>query len=135
MGLNKTLRRAIGDANTLIAQGKYSSCIDRVHTALHGYLRIRLDELEIKYEESDMMPKLFNLLYKRWEEVGNSDINNMMLKALRSASATIEALNEIRNRHSLAHPNEEIIDEAEAKFALGLMESICNYIETRRIKV
>jgi len=134
LGLNEILRKAIGDATTLIAQGRYSSSIDRVHTALHGYLRIRLDELEMKYEESDMMPKLFNLLYRRWEGIGNNDIDNMMLKALRSASATIDSLNDIRNRYSLAHPNEEIVNESEAKFVLGLMESICNYIETRRIK-
>lgn len=135
LGLNKTLRLSIGDASTLIAQGRYSSSVDRVHTALHGYLRIRLEELDIKYEESDMMPKLFNLLYKKWEEVGNGDINDMMLKALRSASATIDSLNDIRNRYSLAHPNDEIVSEAEAKLILGLMESICNYIEKRRVKV
>lgn len=125
MGLNETLRRAIGDATTLIAQGRYSSSINRVHTALYCYLRIHLDEFEdIKYEESDMMPKLFNLLYRKWEEISNSDINYMMLKALRSASAIIDLLNDIRN-YSLAHPNEEIINEAEAKLILGLMENIC----------
>ncbi len=134
LGLNNTLRQAIGDAQTFIAQGKYSSAVDRVHTALHGYLRIRSDELELKYEESDMMPKLFNLLYKKWEELGASTMNEIMLKALRSASATIEALNEIRNKYSLAHPNKEIISEDEAKFVLGLTENIVNYIEKRSIK-
>lgn len=135
LGLNETLRRALGDATTLMAQGRYGSSVDRVHTALHGYLRICLDELEVKYEESDMMPKLFNLLYKKWEEVGNSEINNMMLKALRSASSILDSLNDIRNRYSLAHPNEEIVNEAEAKFVLGLTENICNYIQVRKIKV
>jgi hypothetical protein len=135
LGLNKTLRQEVGDAATLISQGKYSSSIDRIHTALHGYLRISSDEFGLKYEESDMMPKLFNLLYKRWEEVGNGEINEMMLKALRSASATIEALNDIRNRYSLAHPNREIVSEDEAKFVLGLAESIVKYIEKRSIKV
>ena len=122
LGLNETLRRAIGDASTFMAQGKYSSCIDRVHTAIHGYLRIKLDELDVTYEETDMMPKLFNLLYQKWSSLNNSDINEMMLKAIRSASATLDALNNIRNRHSLAHPNTEIIDEQEAKFILGLKE-------------
>lgn len=134
LGLNETLKRAIGDATTLMAQGRYGSCIDRVHTALHGYLRIRLDELGVKYEESDMMPKLFNLLYKKWEELGNNEINEMMLKSLRSASSTLDALNDIRNRYSLAHPNDEIISEPEAKFVLGLAECICNYMDKRKIK-
>ncbi|NFL95086.1 hypothetical protein FDB73_01640 [Clostridium botulinum] len=134
LGLDETLRRAIGDASTLMSQGRYGSCIDRVHTALHGYLRVRLNELEVNYEESDMMPKLFNLLYKKWEEVSNGEINDMMLKALRSASATLDALNDIRNRYSLAHPNEEIVSEPEAKFVLGLAKSICDYMEIRKIK-
>lgn len=134
LGLNETLRRAIGDASIFIGQGKYSSCIDRVHTAIHGYLRSKLDDLEVSYEESDMMPKLFNLLYREWETLNNSDLDDMMLKALRSASATLDVLNDIRNRHSLAHPNDNIIGENEAKLVLGLAESISRYINKRNFK-
>lgn len=135
LGLDKTLRQAVSDAETLIAQGKYSSCIDRVHTAIHGYLRVCLNELDVEFDETDAMPKLFNLLYNKWEKVKNGEINEMMLKALRSASATLDVLNNIRNRYSLAHPNSEIISENEAKFVLGLAESIVNYIGRRTIKV
>lgn len=134
LGLNETLRKAVSDASTLMAQGKYSSCIDRVHTALHGYLRVRLDELNIEYKEDDSIMRLFNLLYKKWESLNNDDINDMMLKVLRSTSASLDVLNNIRNRYSLTHPNNTIIEEPEAKFALGIIESIVNYIETRAIK-
>jgi hypothetical protein len=135
LGLNETLRMAVSDATTLMAQGKYSSCIDRVHTALHGYLRVRLDELgNDEYSEDDSIMRLFNLLYREWEEVEDNNINKMMLKVLRSASASLEALNNIRNDYSLAHPNNCIIGEPEAIFILGIMESIVNYMETRAIK-
>ena len=81
LGLGETLKLSIADANILISQGKYSSAIDRIHTAMHGYLRICLDEFEdIVYDESDSMPKLFNLLYRKWEEISNSEINSMMLE-------------------------------------------------------
>ena len=133
IGMNETLRKAIADAETFMAQGNYSSCVDRVHTSIHGYLRKRLDDMSVPYEESDMLPKLFNLLYKEWEQLNNSEIDNMILKSLRSASATLDALNDIRNRHSLAHPNEEIIEEHEAKLMLGLAESIMNYACKRNI--
>ena len=134
LGLNETLRRAVSDASTLMYQGKYNSCIDRVHTAIHGFLRVRLDELGITHDEGDSMPKLFNLLYKKWESVKNNEINDMMLKVLRSVSASLDALNEIRNRYSLAHPNNEIIEEQEAKFVLGITASIVQYMESRKIK-
>lgn len=133
LGLNETLRNAINDAQLLMAQGKYSSSIDRVHTAIHGYLRIRLDELSIEYSDEYSIPKLFNLLYKQWEEIDNNQINDMMLKSLRSASSILDTLNTIRNKYSLAHPNEELIREEEAKFILGLVENIMNYIEVRVI--
>lgn len=134
LGLDSTLRKAICDAETFMHQGNYSSCLDRVHTALHGYLRAKLDETGTAYEESDMMPKLFNLLYRQWESTQSSDIGDMMLKTLRSASASLDALNDIRNRHSLAHPNSEIIGEQEAKLVLGIAESIITYIESRKVK-
>lgn len=134
LGLNETLKRAIGDATILMSQGRYGSSIDRIHTALHGYLRVQLDHLEVSYEESDMMPKLFNLLYKKWETIGNSEVDDMMLKSLRSASSILTVLNDIRNRYSLAHPNDEIIEESEAKLVLGLTECICSYMEKRNIE-
>lgn len=132
LGLNETLKLALGDATTLMAQGKYSSSVDRVHTALHGYLRVRLDELNVSYEESDMMPKLFNLLYKKLEQADNDEINGMMLKSLRGASAILDVLNDVRNRYSLAHPNDEIITEYEANFVLGLTKCICDYMDKRK---
>jgi|GEM_PF-435425 len=131
LGLNATLQQALSDAEASIHSGRYSSSVDRVHTALHGYLRTRLEQQSVCFEADDSMPKLFNLLYKEWEKVENNHINDMMLQALRSASASLDALNNIRNRYSLAHPNSEIIGENEAKFALGLAESIVNYIDIR----
>lgn len=102
---------------------------------MHGYLRVKLDDMRISYEETDMMPKSFNLLYREWEKLNSSEIDNMMLKSLQSASVTLDVLNDIRNKHSLAYPNREIIEESEAKLVLGLVESISNYIDKRNIGI
>lgn len=110
------------------------SAVDRVHTALHGYIRVKLTELEIHYEESDMLPKLFNLLFKQWESLDNNEIDEMILKILRSASSSMDVTNTVRNRYSLAHPNENIVAEDEARFVLGLVNNITCYMEHRKFK-
>lgn len=43
-------------------------------------------------------------------------------------SGAIAAINEMRNRHSLSHPNEDIIDKREAEFAIKIIKDISDYI-------
>jgi hypothetical protein len=47
---------------------------------------------------------------------------------IRSASGIISSINDIRNRHSLSHPNEEIIGENEALLAIKIIKELTNYI-------
>ena len=47
---------------------------------------------------------------------------------IRSASGVISSINDIRNRHSLSHPNEEIIGEREALLAIRIIKELSNYI-------
>ena len=41
--------------------------------------------------------------------------------AIRSGVGIISAINDIRNRHSLAHPNNTIIDKREAELTLQII--------------
>lgn len=55
MSVTNVVTKAIEDADLFMREGKYDSAFDRVHTAFHGYLRWKLDNLGVKYEESDTL--------------------------------------------------------------------------------
>lgn len=50
-------------------------------------------------------------------------------KILRSANGMVVAINEIRNNNSIAHPNEDLIQEREAKLVIRLVNVVVDYIE------
>lgn len=49
-------------------------------------------------------------------------------KSLRSASGVIAAINDMRNRHSLSHPNDDLLKKREAEFAIKLIKDMSDYI-------
>lgn len=130
-GKTETIKKSIDDAEHFVQMGKYSSAIDRVHTIFHGYLRLKLDEQEIKYEESETIMQLYSKLHNNLEEIESSKINGLIKSSIRSASGVVDTINTIRNKYSLSHPNEEIIGEQEAKLVIHLSKQIFEYIEGR----
>ncbi|MEC5270310.1 abortive infection family protein [Heyndrickxia coagulans] len=130
-GKSETIKKSIEDAENFIQLGKYSSAIDRVHTTFHGYLRMKLDELEIEFEESDTIMQLYSKLHNSLEEISSHKLNALIKSSIRSASGVIDTINTIRNKHSLSHPNEEIVEEPEAKLVINLSKQIFEYIEGR----
>lgn len=52
--------------------------------------------------------------------------------ALNSSASIIEALNTLRNNASGAHPNEAIVDEAEAMYLINLARSLFYYMEMKQ---
>lgn len=130
-GKTETTRKALEDAEKFMQIGRYSSAVDRVHTLLYGYFRLKLEERSIYYEESDTIMQLYSKLHNSLDGISNNKIKGIIKTSIRSASGVIDALNTIRNKHSLSHPNEDIIDESEAKLAIGLCKYIVEYIEER----
>ncbi len=123
------ISKAIEDAENFMSDGKYDSAFDRVHTAFHGYLRKKLDDLGETYEESDTLNQLYNKLHSYVGDSMASDQSALMKTALRSASGVINSVNDFRNRYSLAHPNDSIISVREAQLCIRLVKDLSDYIE------
>lgn len=121
--------KAIEDAEIFMRDGKYDSAFDRVHTAFHGYLKKKLDDLNEPYEESDTLNQLYNKLHAYMSSNIVTDQSGIIRTALRSASGIISSINDLRNRHSLAHPNVSIITSREAKLCIKLVKDLTDYIE------
>lgn len=131
ISLTEVISKAIADAELLMEQGKYDSAFDRIHTAFHGYLRKVLDNKQVTYEESDTLSQLYSKLHTEvGENIGSTEIAELVKKSLRSASGAIAAINEMRNRHSLSHPNDDLLQKREAIFAIKLVKDISDYINS-----
>lgn len=129
ISLTEVIAKAIADAELLMSQGKYDSAFDRVHTAFHGYLRKVLDNRNVLYEESDTLSQLYNKLHVDISaNIGPTPIAELMKTSLRSASGIIASINDLRNRHSLSHPNEVLLHNREAEFAIRLIKDLSDYI-------
>lgn len=129
ISLTEVIGKAISDAELLMGEGKYDSAFDRVHTAFHGYLRKLLDNKGVAYEESDTLSQLYTKLHTELSSnIGSTEIAELVKKSLRSASGVIAAINEMRNRHSLSHPNDDLLQKREAEFAIRLIKDLSDYI-------
>ena len=123
------IAKAISDAEQFMKDGNYSSALDRVHTAFHGYLRKKLDDVHEQYEESDTLNQLYNKLHTYIAANMHGDVAVLIKTTMRSASGIVSALNDLRNRHSISHPNPNLISDREAKICISIVKSLSDYIE------
>lgn len=125
---------ALEDAKSLVRERKAVSAVDRVHTALHGYLRSVCTQAGISFAEEDglavLVKKIFATHPKFQSLTGGGDIGNIA----KSLGSITSALNPIRNSGSLAHANENLIDEPEAMLVLNTVKTLMTYFEARLAK-
>jgi hypothetical protein len=57
----------------------------------------------------------------------SEDITNV----LNALATVIDSLNPIRNHGSIAHPNEDVLDEPEAILVINAIRTLLNYFEVR----
>lgn len=129
ISLTEVIGKAISDAELLMGEGKYDSAFDRIHTAFHGYLRKLLDNKGVAYVESDTLSQLYTKLHTELSSnIGSTEIAELVKRSLRSASGVIAAINKMRNKHSLSHPNNDLLQKREAEFAIRLIKDLSDYI-------
>jgi hypothetical protein len=127
-----SVARAIADAEVLVRSNGPVSGIDRVHTALHGYLIAACVHQGINYPPEPTMTKLLKLL--RSEHPNLKDLGSRsddIERVLNSFGNILDALNPLRNQASVAHPNETLLDEAEARLVLNGAKTILAYLDEK----
>jgi hypothetical protein len=126
------VRRAIGDAETLLRKQGPTSAVDRVHTALHGYLMAACVEQGIDYPADPSILDLFKLL--KQEHPSLQDLGphrEAVLKVLRSLGAVMDALNPARNRGSGAQRNGDLLDSDEAMLFVNAARTSLQYLDSK----
>ena len=126
------VRRAIDDADTLMRSSGPTSAVDRVHTALHGYLKVACGEAGLGYTSDSSIPELFKILkaeHPRLQALGVHQ--GPIVQVLRSLGSVMDALNPARNKGSVAHPNEVLLAEDEALLFINAARTVLQYLDAR----
>jgi hypothetical protein len=126
------VERALADAAHIIHSQGAVSGIDRVHTAFHAYLHAVCKHSSITAPEDSSITQLFKLIREQhpaFQKIGPraEDISRI----LRATASILDALNPLRNRASLAHPNEELLDEPEAMLVINSIRTLLHYLDQK----
>lgn len=130
---SETVDRALSDAETLIRANGASSGLDRVHTALHGYLRAICNDAHINFASDSDITRLFQLIRQSHPklQIAEPEAAKRMDQIHRGMARIIDALNPIRNSSSMAHPNPVLLDEPEAMLAINCIRTLLHYLDNR----
>lgn len=126
------VRQAISDAEALLKANGPTSAVDRIHTALHGFLLRVCRDSGICLPSDPTLPALFKSLrghHPAFQAAGprSQDIVQIM----RAAASILDVMNPLRNHASMAHPNENLLGTEEALLVINISRSILNYLDTK----
>jgi hypothetical protein len=126
------VERAINDVETLIQSSGAISGVDRIHTALHGYLQAVCDREKIAYVKDDSMTKLFKLLRQSHPALQNLGSRSQDIeRVFQSFASILDALNPIRNNASVAHPNNNLLEKDEAMLVINVARTLLHYLDAK----
>jgi hypothetical protein len=123
---------ALKDAEILLRSSGPKNAVDRAHTALHGYLKkLCLDRGEV-FSKEPSLTDVFKVLRENFPEFSAIIPHDAEAKRVfGSLSSALDSLNTIRNRGTLAHPNEMLLEAPEAMLYINLSRAVLGYIETK----
>lgn len=132
---SEAVNRAIADAAVLIRERGATSGVDRVHTTLHGYLAAVAREHQINAGTDPSTTELIKILRQQLPALQDTgpraqDVSSI----LRAIGSILGSLDPIRNRASGAHPNEQVLAEAEALLVIDAARTVLNYLN-RKLRV
>ena len=129
---SSVVEHALNDAEALIRQRGAVSGLDRVHTALHGYLKAICDDAGLLPAGDPGITDLFKIVRRQHPALqppppGAREIDNV----LGPLATIVNALNPLRNRSSVAHPNEELLEDPEAMLVINAVRTLLHYLNSR----
>lgn len=124
--------RALADVEELIRANGATSAVDRIHTALHGHVLALCDTAGIEVDRETTMNRALKLLRQNHPALATKEPRSEDITRILGAMATVlDSLNPIRNNASVAHPNENLLDEPEAHLAINAARTVFAYLEAK----
>jgi len=126
------VERALLDAEKLMATTGATSGVDRVHTALHGYLLQVCSDAAIPVGAEPNLTQLFKAVRGQHTAFKDQGTRSDDVAKLLGAMATIvDVLNPLRNKASVAHPNQQLLAEPEALLVINSVRTLLNYLDSK----
>jgi hypothetical protein len=127
-----TVRMALDDADILVTTRGPTNAVDRVHTALHGWLRAAAAASGVATAAEASMPAILKAMRSDTGPLADLGLRgDDVAKVLNASASILDALLPLRNRASLAHPNDELLDAAEARLIINVARSLLLYFDTK----
>jgi hypothetical protein len=129
---SETVLEALKDAGVLLETRGPKSAVDRVHTALHGYLKKLCADRGCVLPTDPPLTTVFKVIREQFPEFSVTIPHDAEAKRLfGSVAQALDSLNTIRNRGTLAHPNELLLDAPEAMLYINLSRAVLGFIESK----
>ena len=126
------VREVLRDMESALRDGRPLSGVDRAHTALHGHLEHVLSVARIPFAPDSQITFLFReLMQKHPAFSGSSTLGSHINNATSGLARVVDALGPARNRGSIAHPNDNLLDAPEAALFVDSANTLLGYIERR----
>jgi hypothetical protein len=129
---SEVVRRALQDADHLLSTSGAPSAIDRLHTAMHGYLKSTCHDCAISLPDGATLTQAYKALrahHPALQSLGEHD--GEIGRVLGSFASVLDALNTLRNHGSVAHPNEDIVEQAEGELVVNAVRTIFHYLSQK----
>lgn len=127
------VQEVLRDAEVLIREGRYSSVVDRLHTALHGHLLWICETTSIITNEKDpSITRLMRLVRENHPNfLATATLDEDMKRIFMSMGNILDALNTVRNKASPAHASDNLLAEPEARLAINAAQTILGYLDQK----
>jgi len=124
-----SVARALTDAENLISTSGASSAVDRAHTAFHGYLLALAADAGLPTVEDEAVTSLFKKLRVSHPKISSLTADRDMQRVLLAAATIVDTVNSVRNRKTLAHPNQALLDDAGAMLVINTIRTLLHYLD------
>jgi hypothetical protein len=126
----EVVRQALKDAENLLKESGPASAFDRLHTALHGYLKEVCDNEGLTYPQP--LPTVMQLYKIVRSSHPAFTVKGVHAEAIHrvalSMANALDSLNTLRNNASPAHPNDDLLDDVDGLLAFNATRTILNYV-------
>lgn len=126
------VERALAEVERLLRDGQAAHSVDRIHTALHAYLKEVARGAGIAVGDDPSITELFKTLRQQHTALQPSGPRAAdVTKVMNGMASIVDSLNPIRNRASLAHPAGELLSEPEAMLVVNAVRTLLHFLESK----
>ena len=123
---------AISDAEALLKSNGAPSGVDRMHTAFHGFLRVLCDRAQLPYGADPSITELFKMLRSQHPNLQDKGPHSQEIdRVIKSFASAVDSLNTLRNRASIAHPNDQVLENEEALLYINAVRTLMAYLDAK----